>query len=145
MSGLGNYAGASSSLAQELIDSLSEEEIQGLYDSLHGQRVLEWIRWRHKNRLVVAQFVAETPSQRKRKKKYRGHIPHLTLAGAQHCMEASALLTVIHQNLLVPGGSYRSMAAEAGQAYGQIFEFEIPYWPFTATPSPFLDDPLGAE
>jgi hypothetical protein len=33
------------------------------------------------------------------------------------------------------------MAAAAGMAYQQLFDVDIPYWPFEETASPFIDHP----
>jgi len=141
MSGLANYASASYNLAEELRASLTEEEILALYKALAGRRVMDWMRWRNANEDLVADFVASTPSARTKRKKFNEFRLYLTMAGVQHCLEAHALLTVVTNSWLVPGGSYRSMAADAGNAYNQLFEIDVPYWPFIDVESPFIDDP----
>lgn len=141
MSGLANYASASYNLSEELLASLTEEEVMTLHKALTGHRVMDWMRWRNTNEALVADFVASTPSARIKKKKFEEFRLYLTMAGVQYCLEAHALLTVITNSWLVPGGSYRRMAADAGKAYNQLFEIDVPYWPFSYMESPFIDDP----
>lgn len=145
MSGLGDYVSAASGLAEELRASLSEQEIDALHQALSGRPVIDWIRWRSENDSLVAEYVASTPSERNKKKKFKEHRLYLTMAGIQHCLEAHALLSVVTHSWLVPGGSYRSMAADAGDAYNRLYEYDIPYWPFRQHESPFSNDPIHKQ
>ena len=142
---LGNYIGACSTLADELILSLTPQELEHLHASLKGKKVMDWVRWRLNNENLVAEFVAATPQQRKTRKKFDAERLYLTMAGAQHCLEARALLSVVVNSVLRPGGSYREMAAAAGLAYGHAFASEVPYWPFRKMATPFVDEPGSSE
>lgn len=133
---LGKYAAECEALADELRESLGEEDVAQLHELLAGRQIQEWIRWRDANINLVVDFVAASPSQRKRKK-FDGQRLLLTLAGIQHCLEAHALLTVIDESFLEPGCSYREVAARAGEAYDHLFDFNVPDWPFDEPDSPF--------
>ena len=141
MSGLGNYVSAASGLAEELRASLNEQEVSALHRALSGKLVIAWIKWRNENSSLVSEYVAATPSERSKKKKFKEHRLYLSMAGIQHCLEAHALLSVVTNSWLVPGGSYRGMAADAGEAYNRLYEFNIPFWPFEQHESPFSNDP----
>lgn len=133
------YVGHCDALACELRDSLEKTEVLALQGRLADRTRLEWLRWRTENEKLIAEFVAATPAGRKRRKRFQQERLLLTLAGIQHCMEAYALLRVIDNNPLAPGQSYRSMAAVAGIAYQNLFDVEIPDWPFEGVSSPFKD------
>lgn len=121
--------------------SLQPDEIKNLHSTLAGRRVIDWLKWRDENEKLIVAFVASTPSKRRKSKHFQAQKLLLTLAGIQHCMEAYALLKAVNNNYLEPGLSYRGMAAAAGLAYQQLFDVDIPYWPFEETESPFIDDP----
>lgn len=125
------YVNHCEGLACELRDSLETVEVLALRNRLAEATKTEWLRWRLENEELVVQFVAATPAERKRTKKFQKEKLLFTLAGIQHCMEGYALLRVIDNNPLSPGRSYRSMAAVAGIAYRQLFDVEIPDWPFS--------------
>lgn len=143
--GLDNYILEAEDLAGELRESLQEAEIEALHQRLSGWAIKDWINWRMGNQSLVSEFVAATPSERDRKKRFREHRLYLTMAGIQHCLEAHALLSVISDSCLEPGESYRSMTARAGNAHTRLLlEFEVPYWPFDDyVESPFEDDPVN--
>jgi hypothetical protein len=136
---LGRYAMECEGLADELRDSLTEAEVVELHRLLSGRSVNEWVRWRCANSKRVSSLVAATPGQRKAPRLRKDKL-FLTMAGIQHCLEAQAILRAVDGHFLEPGGSYREMAARAGEAYDQMYEFEIPNWPFDMLDSPFTDD-----
>lgn len=124
---LHRYAESCGALASELKDSLSTNDQEAL-DKWFGEHAQEeWWAWRDKHAEIVASYVSETESRRARKKSYKPHQPLLTFAAIQHCLEAQALIQV--SQTLEPGGSYRDMAAAAGQAYQRLMNTYIPDWP----------------
>lgn len=133
---LEHYADHAAALAQELIESLSETDVEALRANLSGGTLREWDCWRVSHEEDVAAFVSATPSQRARKAQWSEARLHLTLAAAQHCLEAAALLHVTDR--LTPGYSYRQMASMAGRAYQDLMGRHIPDWPFDGG-SPFLE------
>lgn len=141
MSGLANYVSGSSNIGEELRASLQPRDIALLRERLLGRPVSYWLRWRVENHDLICSFVAATPSDRKKLKKFRDHYLTLAMAGIQLCQEAAVLLEVITAPPLTVGGPYREMAAFAGDAYNRLFNTNIPYWPFTDLPTPFFDDP----
>ncbi len=82
------YAAHAALLAQELIESLTEAEIEELRANLAGVSLREWWRWRDAHEEQVAAFVSATASQRARKAQWREERLRLTLAAAQICLEA---------------------------------------------------------
>jgi hypothetical protein len=140
MNDLANYASAAFNLAEELRTSLSESEINALHHALSGRPFIDWVRWRDANANLVSEYVASTPSERSKKKRFKDHRLYLIMASIQHCLEAHALLSVLTNSYLVPGASYRTMAADAGNAYNRLYDYEVPYWPFEQKSSPFKQE-----
>lgn len=138
---LGNYVGPCQNLATELIDSVSPEDLAALHAALKGRKVIDWLRWRVDNEGLVSEFVAATPRERQSRKKFKADRLYLSMAGVQHCLEAHALLRAVVDNMLVPGNSYRGMAANAGVAFSDVVTAPVPYWPFPGLETPFADDP----
>lgn len=138
--GIGNYISACHGLADELRDSLTDGDVAELHKLLEGLTLLDWTRLRVSHQKLVTDFVSATPRQRKAAK-FRKERLFLTMAGIQHCLEAEAILRAMDEHFLEPGGSYREMAARAGEAYDRMYELEIPNWPFDMLDSPFADDP----
>lgn len=136
MSGLANYVSGTREIGQELLLSLEPLEIDLLRTLLLGKSSRDWMSWRVHNHDLVCEFVAATPSQRKKLKKFQENRLFLSLAGFHHCKEASVLLRVITSPPLQAGSSYREMAALAGDAYNRIFDEDVPVWPFEGA-SPF--------
>lgn len=137
MSGLANYVSGTREIAQELRMALESSEVEALRTLLLGKSSRDWMSWRVHNHDLVCEFVAATPSQRKKLKKFQENWLLLSLAGFHHCKEASVLLNVITSPPLQPGSSYREMAALAGDAYNRIFDEDVPDWPFEQVSSPF--------
>lgn len=141
MSGLANYASGSSNIGEELRAVLQPSDIASLRERLLGRPVSYWLRWRIENHDLICSFVAATPSGREKLEKFRDHYLLLVMAGVQLCQEVAVLLEAITTPPLTVGGSYREMAALAGDAYNRLCGTNIPYWPFTGLPTPFFDDP----
>jgi hypothetical protein len=138
---LAHYERACVELAGELRASLTDNDIQWIHERLTGHSVIEWMRWKRDHFELIINFVADTPSERKKKKKYQEDQRFLAMAALQHLKQGEALLEVINTHPLRAGGSYRQMAAIAGNAYQQLIDADIPYWPFDGIKSPFKDDP----
>ena len=127
-----SYAHACRNLAQELLESLSSAEIKALREWLSGLTRKQWYGWLEQYERDIYAFVSATPSERLRRKAWQEpamRLP-LTLAAWHHVQQAAAVLDAIDQHGLHPGGSWRSMAAEAGEAYWEILGRDIPFWPF---------------
>lgn len=144
MSGIGNYAVASSANATELAESLTSADVTVLAAELATTGLHDWLRWQSANAGEIEDFVQATPTQRAKKKRW--HDPalrrRLVLASITHCQAAHALLDFLHQRQydLSPGGSYRDTTALAGRLYWELMGIEIPDWPEPferVCPSPF--------
>lgn len=144
MSGLANYASGALDIAAELRGSMGMSDVALLRESLIGETTFHWIHWRNQHHDLVCAFVAATPAERKRRKKFEGRHLMLTMAGIQLCQEAALLIGVITTPLLTAGGSYRSMAALAGDSFNRLYEEETACWSFTDFfLSPFKDDAVN--
>lgn len=139
MSGLANYINGTREISEELFTLLENAEIKELHGTLSGWSSRDWMKWRIQNHDLVCSFVAATPSQRKKLKKFQQQRLMLTLAGFHHCREASTLINSITSPSLCAGLSYREMAALAGDAFNRLFDDDIPIWPYQQMPSPFAD------
>lgn len=137
---LQRYSEESFGIAQELADSLDDEQIAALRDlllSLGGRR---WLDWRATHTERVASFVSAAPAARAKRKLPPSDRLLLSLAAYQCCVDAGELLHQAAQ--LRPGGSYRQMTAVAGMAYQRMTDEArraMPEWPW-GDPDPF-DDP----
>lgn len=144
MSGLANYASGALDIATELRVSIGMSDVTLLQKSLNGETTSYWIRWRNQHHDLVCAFVAATPVERKRRKKFEGSRLMLTMAGIQLCQEAALLISVITTPPLTAGSSYRVMAAVAGDSFNRLFDEEIAYWSFAdLLLSPFKDETVN--
>jgi len=81
----------------------------------------------------LSSFVSAAPGARRAKRAWQDPVVRrrMTLAAIFHVMQAEIVLNTLHQMDLTPGGSYRDMAAYAGEAYNRIvFDQDVPLWPF---------------
>lgn len=126
------YALRAAELAEELVASLNEHDVQALREDLSGATRDEWFAWCHTNASLVREFVRATPSQR-RQAQWREHRAPLTYAAYLHCVHACAMLLAVAQHDLVPGGPYREMSARAGDAYRTATQLlnDYPGWPWS--------------
>lgn len=136
---LTTYAGRCTEYVQELSQSLSKDDIDGLQSdcaALGGDR---WDEWAAANVRIISEYVSSSPSQRAKRKVWQDQIlrRRLVLAAVQHLYRARNLLRVLDDYRLAPGCSYREMAALAGNAYLDICSQEVPDWPFPG------DNPFG--
>lgn len=133
------YAKKAEELAQELIESLTESEIEDLRSQLQGLTIQQWQQWRVECQVAIAEFAASTPSQRAKKARWKEMRAGLALAAAQLCLESAALQkATLRLRQTQPGASYRDMTTIAGVAYQEVMAAEIPVWPL-AGQSPFVD------
>ena len=138
---MSNYARACRKLADELRQSMTPEDVQGLRGILAGVTCQGWTNWRLQYESDVLTFVSATPSQRRKRKAWAetGVRWALTMASLQHLHQAEAVLWIVAEGGLVPGASYRDTAAVAGKYYSDILATNIPEWPFDGE-SPFAKE-----
>lgn len=130
---LGNYVSACRNLIWELKNSLSSEDIQALAADYAALLSKEWVHWLDENDAHLHAFVIATPAARRAKRAWQAPVMRrrLTLAAIFHLQQAEIVLNTVFEMNLEPGGSYRGMAAAAGEAYNRIvFDSEVPLWPF---------------
>jgi len=106
------YVERCTELARELVESLTEQEVETLRSRLEGATKGDWTAWRKRHAETIAQFVEASPSQRNKRKAWKDARLFLCLAGFQHCVEAGIVLEEIDLHFLSPGGPYRKMAAK---------------------------------
>lgn len=135
------YAQQAAALAEELVESLTEDEIQFLRERFAVATLQGWRAWRGEAADDVRAFVRATPSERRRRKRWREAFPLLTHAAYLHCARAHAMLLAVSQHDLTPGGSYRDAAARAGDAFQAAMgaECDFPEWPWDG------DSPIPCE
>lgn len=136
--GLGHYIGAANTLAEEIRDSLTTDEVRSLGSLLRALGLEGWQIWKGRHQATIQRFVAATPSERRKLKSLQPHRIPLAYAAYQHCMAAHAFLAAVDSNLVYPGPAYRSMAVAAGNAFLEVqacLEREI-LWPWDE-PHPF--------
>jgi hypothetical protein len=125
---------------EELRDSLTPKEVDELRTLCSTVELSELHRWSASNWLSVCEYVAATPSQRKRKKAWQDPEvkPLLVWAACRHAKRGCALLQGLMQSMVLSmrGAGYRKMTAEAGRAYFEVLSQDVPDWPFPG-PDPF--------
>lgn len=142
--GIGNYASASMSAVQELAAALTTEDVRALASELAKEGIKAWVDWQVDHESEIQDYVAATPSQRQKKKRWNDPAlrPRLVLAALTHCLAAAELLGFLHAHEfeLLPGGPYRDTTALAGSLYWKIMHSDVPHWPeayLRVVPSPF--------
>jgi len=92
----------------------------------------------HENRAAIAEFLAATPRQRHKLRKWNDPAlrRQLVLAAIHMCECAEEVLGAA--DWLQPGSSYRKTAAAAALRYWKILAVGVQnLWPFDDEPSPF--------
>ena len=133
------YTGKCVELRWELIESLTDSEVDELREDCTTLGKRAWRDWVAENTEDILAFVAAPPSLRAKKKKWCDPVvrKRLVLAGIQHLARAYNLLASIEENFLFPGLSYREFASTAGYVYADIlYNRKVEYWPFV-DPNPF--------
>ena len=134
---LESYAGMCKTLSQELLTILGRDEISELRAFLSNITRSEWLTWRSAHHSEVMAFVSATHSQGGCNEIRDDPVLKglFVLAAHHHCLEAHAVLDVLTEKNRLEG-SYREVAAYAGDCYRRILISLIPTWPFEG-PSPF--------
>jgi hypothetical protein len=134
----GSYEGEAYRIAEEIIDDLTQEDVEAIHRELKGLGYQAWCEWKSTNRVVIVKFVESTPRQRIRLKQFKPLMPLLVLAAFQECLAGCEFLKSIESYGLFPGRSYRSMAAQASEAFRHLYYLGIDeHWPW-----PWLDSPF---
>ena len=141
MAGTAPYASAARRIADEILDSVeNDEDVRTATETaVQTMTLLEWIEFRAAAADEIANFASATPSARRRRRWKTP--PHLLSLGAyQFCLEAARLLDEI--DLLRPGGSYRGMLYTAGMAAHQVWNAmdDILLQGYHGEPLPFRKD-----
>jgi len=134
---LSNYVGASSGLCLELKENLTKENINALKSELSAMGLQAYHSWFYKHQAEIAEYLAITPSQRKKKKyQERPDILLLIFGALKLAYIAHDFLSAIVDNDIRPGGSYRDTAAVAGRAgydyylKAALYWHQKEFWPF---------------
>ncbi len=127
---LDNYAQASKTHEEEIVESLTTSDIKLLASKLKKMGLDQFESWREANKKEILDFVLSTPA--KRNKKWQPSLHRLLLAYASilHCRQAFAILNFLseYDYYLRPGSSYRDMTASVGRFFPMLIETGIPYW-----------------
>lgn len=131
---LSNYVSACKDMQRELIESLSEEDVEELWCDCARMGRQYWAAWQCENSTDVQNYVERTPTGRGRRKKWHENEVfrrRLIFAAILHVSRAYSLLNELNEADLRPGGGYRLMASVAGIAYNHVvFDRRVPEWPF---------------
>lgn len=126
------YIQAATEMAEELVEALTESELQTLRDELAVTPVRGWLLWLEEAAGEIESFVGATPSSRRRSARWKPLFPFLVFAAYLHCRSARAMLVAVSQHHLSPGGPYRRMTARAGTAFStaELEQEALPEWPW---------------
>jgi len=136
--GLGSYAGEVYRIAEEILDEISQDDVEVVYRKLQTLGYDGWCDWKANNLDVVCRYVESTPLQRARLKLFKPLMPLLALAAFQECLAGYNLLMAIENHNLFPGGPYRTMARRATEGFRDIYTLAVDeYWPWRWQERPF--------
>lgn len=135
---LDSYASACTGFELELIESLTTEDQDELRKDCKSLKVDKWYSWANANHEMILDFLAATPSFRKKKKAWKDPVlrRRLTLAALQYLNGAHGLLESAADLALHVGASYRDMARMAADKYLEILSVPYRHWPLDE-PNPF--------
>ncbi|WP_428562358.1 MAG: hypothetical protein ACP59X_21180 [Solidesulfovibrio sp. DCME] len=125
-------------LIQELVESLSAEDVAWLRQKCCDLGHQGWLIWRSENRADILEYTCETPSGRKRIKIWRDGATRrlLTLAAIHHLQGAAVLLESLDRRPLSKDSSNRHKAVFYGLVAKDIYDGKPHLWPFDG-PDPF--------
>lgn len=126
------YAAASSGLATEIAQLLTDEEVKTLASEVGEMGLVKWVEWQCNHEAMIYDFVVSTPSQRKRRKEWKDPalLRKLVLASVVHCLSAHVFLKVLAENEpLLRALPYRDTTALAGNVYTAIRCRDVHDWP----------------
>jgi len=137
-----SYNQACQGLRWELIESLSDENVDALREDCTTLSIDGWFEWLELNFDEILKYIAAAPSRRAQTRKWNERTVQgrLVLAAVQHLDRAQVFLTAIDEHFVWQGLSYREVAAGAGSAYIDIHNKSISLWPFD-DPDPFEENP----
>lgn len=122
-------------IAEEIFDTFPEYKVDVLYSRLKEMGVHDWLKWKKEHNEVINKYIESTPMQRNKLKMFSALMPLLSFAAYQQCLAAYDVLRIIEKNNLIPGVSYRNIAASAANAYQEICELiEHEVWPWENDP-----------
>ncbi|OPX57040.1 hypothetical protein [Oceanospirillum multiglobuliferum] len=138
---LDKYEKDAAAMAEELSESLDESEIEILRAVFETTAPEDWLQWKAHRAADVVAFVQATPSQRRKKVRWKEEYPFYAYAGYLHCVKAYALLRALSRYNLSPGGSFRRVVADAGLVYDHAadLELQITCWPWENPPKNWLE------
>jgi hypothetical protein len=135
---LDSYPGEVYRIAEELLDDISQDDVEVIHRKLKTFGYHGWCDWKANNLAVVRRYVESTPSQRAKLKLFKPLMPLLALAAFQECLAGYNLLMTIENHNLFPGGPYRTMARRASEAFRDVYLLAIDeYWPWRWLERPF--------
>ena len=115
--------------ALELIGEMTSDEIDQLRGEIAREEPADWVRWCVTNRKEIRAMLA-TPSKHRKRDPRRD--TRLRLACIQHAIHGAAVLGAMDAYKLQPGRNHREMAANAGDAYMDLYSVQMNLWPFHA-------------
>jgi hypothetical protein len=129
-----SYAGHASTIGEELLHLLPEEEVQRLHDDLIEMGADQWRRWDCRHETEANDFLRSSPGQRAKKKKWQDPVfrRRLILSAYRQTRLAAAMLE--ESTYLQPIASYRDATAAAALAALQVLREFRWRWPFGGAP-----------
>ena len=135
---LAGYFARCDELIRELTGSLSTTDIDLLRSDCAAQGFAGWKQWMAHNLITIAQYTRAVPSKRAATKKWSDPAlrRRLVLAGYWYLLGGRIFLEEIERQDIHPGAPYREIACRAAEAFLNIYEQRLVFWPF-GDPDPF--------
>ncbi len=134
---ISKYVSQTNYLKTELIESLSETEVNALREDCASLGLKKWTAWFVDNLSEIQAFVAAAPSRKESLRKWKDQElkTRLILGGVRFLNGAQNLMTQIDG---FSADSYRRTACDAGFAYLEMrYGEKQPDWPVDWGKSPF--------
>ena len=127
--------------AMMLKESMTPADVKALRKDLQGMPEREWYGWCRDHKAEIFAFVSSAtagnlPASFSEDPKLRRR---LLLATHRHLIQGAVLLDALHLHKPTLDLEASVLAARAGEAYWEILETRVPWWPFEP-PSPFAED-----
>jgi hypothetical protein len=127
---MSSYVANADNEAEELRDSLSEDDIEHLRADLEQLGVDAWLDWAEQNRDEANDYLRATPKQRERKKKWQEPALRRRLILCAYHQARLGASMIDAASGLGGGGSYRGMTALAASLAFQVMHDGEWRWPF---------------
>ncbi|MGF1903449.1 hypothetical protein [Aliivibrio sifiae] len=130
---LNRYIDEMKGIAEDIFDELDDGQwdLSILESDLRAAGIEEWRRFKQSKISLIHDFIASTPSQRQKLKKFQDFYPLIALGAYQECIGSIRMLESIYQKDLMLGLPYRKFAGLACKTFNEVINYSSDNeWPW---------------